>query len=154
MSATERQPSVFERYTERARRAVFYARYEAAHSGPPIEPEHLLLGIIRDDGGMMRGILAKRSIEVGDLQRELESLRPARPEPPVGMDIPLSGRSMRALELAERESAGGGYLGVEHILVGILLEGGSAATVLQKRGLDATVARHAIMQLLKERSNA
>ena len=41
---------MFERYTEKARRVIFFARYEASQFGAPaIEPEHLLLGLMRED---------------------------------------------------------------------------------------------------------
>ena len=41
---------MFERYTEKARRIIFFARYEASQYGSPyIETEHLLLGIVRED---------------------------------------------------------------------------------------------------------
>jgi ATP-dependent Clp protease ATP-binding subunit ClpA len=41
---------MFERYTEKARRVIFFARYEASQFGSPfIETEHVLLGLLRED---------------------------------------------------------------------------------------------------------
>src|SRR5271163_3661203 len=60
VSATPRNRSatMFERYTEKARRAIFFARYEASQYGSTtIETEHLLLGILREDHGIARKFL-------------------------------------------------------------------------------------------------
>jgi ATP-dependent Clp protease ATP-binding subunit ClpC len=46
---------MFERYTEKARRTIFFARYEASHFGSPyIETEHLLLGLLRENHELVR----------------------------------------------------------------------------------------------------
>jgi len=56
---------MFERYTEHARRAIFFARYETSQVGSPlIETEHLLLGILREQKELMRHLLPKRELRV------------------------------------------------------------------------------------------
>jgi ATP-dependent Clp protease ATP-binding subunit ClpC len=44
---------MFERYTEIARRVILFARYEASQFGSPIETEHLLLGLVREDKALI-----------------------------------------------------------------------------------------------------
>ncbi len=49
---------MFERYTEKARRVIFFARYEASQFGTPaIEPEHLLLGLLKEDKALNRSLI-------------------------------------------------------------------------------------------------
>ena len=49
---------MFERYTEKARRVIFFARYEASQFGSPcIETEHLLLGLLREDKALVRSLV-------------------------------------------------------------------------------------------------
>jgi ATP-dependent Clp protease ATP-binding subunit ClpC len=49
---------MFERYTEKARRVIFFARYEASQFGSPyIETEHLLLGLLREDKALTNRFL-------------------------------------------------------------------------------------------------
>ena len=57
---------MFERYSERARRVIFFARYEASQYGSPyIETEHLLLGLLREDSGLRRLFLGPSSVAGG-----------------------------------------------------------------------------------------
>ena len=57
---------MFERYTERARRVIFFARYEASQLGSrTIETEHLLLGLIRENNGLTGQLLGRSKIEPG-----------------------------------------------------------------------------------------
>ena len=55
---------MFERYTEKARRVIFFARYEASQFGSPyIETEHLLLGLLREDRAVVKGVPDKVNAE-------------------------------------------------------------------------------------------
>ncbi|HEV3141227.1 MAG TPA: Clp protease N-terminal domain-containing protein, partial [Vicinamibacterales bacterium] len=61
---------MFERYTEQARRVLFFARYEASQSGTvSIEVEHLLLGLIREGKGSSSRIFARAHISLEDVRR-------------------------------------------------------------------------------------
>ena len=63
---------MFQRFTENARRVIFYARYEASQYGSPyIEPEHLLLGLCRDDKGLLRHFTAKAGGAI-EIRAEIE----------------------------------------------------------------------------------
>ena len=73
---------MFERYTEKARRVIFFARYEASQFGSPyIETEHLLLGLLREDKALTNRFLRshasvesiRKQIEGGASIREIEA---------------------------------------------------------------------------------
>jgi ATP-dependent Clp protease ATP-binding subunit ClpC len=142
---------LFERYTERARRAIFYGRYEAARSHPPIEPEHLLLGILHDSGTMIAAILKDYGLDAATLRADALRAWPPASDTPAPADVPLSARSKTALDLAQEESSAVAYLGVEHLLLGVLREGGPAAHLLGQHGLDAAVTRRTVAAILEER---
>src|SRR5262249_20404454 len=68
---------MFERYTEQARRALFFARYECSQLGSPsIETKHLLLGLIRESRGLTAHIIT-RSVSLATLRREIDERAPA-----------------------------------------------------------------------------
>jgi len=111
---------MFERYTEDARRTLFFARYEASQLGDmTIEPEHLLLGLIREPA-------------LNDLfTEELENARAAieqrirRERISAHTDIPFSSVTKRILTSAahEADALNQPYIGSEHLLLGLLREG-------------------------------
>jgi ATP-dependent Clp protease ATP-binding subunit ClpC len=69
---------MFERSTERARRVLFFARFEASQLGSrSIETEHLLLGLIREGKGISSRLLARADVSLDELRAEA-SLRVAR----------------------------------------------------------------------------
>src|SRR5213594_3994288 len=64
---------MFERYTERARRVLFFARYEASQLGSiSIETEHLLLGLIREGKGLTSRIFARSRLSLENIRKEIE----------------------------------------------------------------------------------
>jgi hypothetical protein len=131
---------MFERYTERARRAVFFARYEASQFGSPyIEAEHILLGILREDHRIPRWD------ELADLVRKrIEESTTIRHSLSASIDLPLANGAKRVLGYAaeEAERLSRKYIGSEHLLLGILRENNCfAATILREAGLDLKKAR-------------
>ena len=68
---------MFERYTEAARRVLFFARYEADRmKSASVESEHLLLGLIRETGGMVPRLLARAGIAPETIRKDIDGLRP------------------------------------------------------------------------------
>src|SRR5919199_997286 len=64
---------MFERYTEKARRVIFFARYEASQFGSPyIETEHLLLGLLREEKCFAAEILHERGLRLSTIREELQ----------------------------------------------------------------------------------
>lgn len=135
---------MFERYTEKARRTIFFARYEAAQLRSPfIETEHLLLALIREEKKNLSGFLKKGAAD--EIQRELQALVPSDPQTSTGnADLPLSNESKRVLAYAAEESERlrDRHIGPEHFFLGLLRERDSvAARMLVKYGADLSVIR-------------
>jgi ATP-dependent Clp protease ATP-binding subunit ClpA len=146
---------VFERYTERARRIIFFARYEAAQLGSPsIETEHLLLGLLREGAGLVRQILDRHGVEPVALRRGIEA-GASRERTTTSVDIPLSQAAQRVLmhasEEAQREKSD--HIGADHILVGLLMER-RAAEVLQQAGLTVEATRRDLTAIRESRTHA
>src|SRR5258705_2419062 len=95
---------MFERYTENARRVIFFARYEVSKLGSKsIEREHLLLGLFREDKDLIAGFLtANGSTKM--IQQQVEASLTKGEWIPTAVEIPLSQRSKRVLEYAQEES--------------------------------------------------
>jgi len=135
---------VLERFTEKARRVIFFARYEASQYGSPcIETEHLLLGLVREDKGLAnRYLRAQGSIE--SIRKEIESRITIRERISTSVEVPLSAESKRILAFAAEEAdrLGHKHVGTEHLLLGILREEKCfGAEILQERGLRLTTLR-------------
>ncbi len=129
---------MFERYTEKARRVIFFARYEASQYGSPyIETEHLLLGLLREDQTLAH-ILLKSLPSIQMVRTEIEASIEARERISTSVEVPLTQECKRILNYAAEESArlGSRHIGTEHLLLGILREEGSrAACILRGHGI-------------------
>jgi hypothetical protein len=141
---------MFERYTEKARRVVFFARYEASHYGSPyIETEHLLLGMMREELPLLRMLLGQGDI-AGKIRSEIEEQITRRERISTSVDIPLTAECKKAFNLASEEAQrlAHRHIGSEHVLLGLLrVEGSLAARLLQARGLKANAVREKIAKL-------
>ena len=115
---------MFERYTERARRVIFFARYEASNfGGVTIETEHLLLGLLRENPDMLNHFT--RDASTNDNVRKLvEGRITMREKVPTSVDLPLSEECKRILACAaeEAERLLHKHIGPEHLLLGMLRE--------------------------------
>ncbi len=130
---------MFERYTEKARRVIFFARYEASQFGSPyIETEHLLLGLLRENPALTSKVLpAIGSIE--GIRKQIEERTTPREKTSTSVDLPLSNESKRVLAYAaeEAEQLKQKHIGSEHLLLGLLREKNAfAAYLLNSRGLS------------------
>ncbi len=117
---------MFERYTEAARRALFFARYEASELGAmAIETEHILLGLVRD----ARVLAMLPSLPLERLRAEIDGRAVAREKVPTSMEIPFTADTMRVLQFAAQEADDlrHAHIGVEHLLLGLLREEHSIA---------------------------
>src|SRR5215475_112828 len=148
---------MFERYTERARRVLFFARYEASQLGSiSIETEHLLLGLIREGKGLTSRIFSKSHLSMESIRKEIEGRALYRDKVSTSVDIPLSLESKRTLGYASEEAERmlHNYIGTEHILLGLMREEKSvAASILSEKGMRLSAVREDIVQLLNEKAN-
>ena len=102
---------MFERFTEKARRVSFFARYEAAQFGSPyIETEHLLLGLLREDKALTNRFLRFHPTE--SIRKQIEEHTIVREKTSTTIDLPLSNESKRVLAYGEEEAE---RLGHKHI---------------------------------------
>lgn len=117
---------MFERYNEQARRAIFFARYEASQFGSPmIELEHLVLGVLRDYPGIP--FATKEAV-----RRRIEEAKPAGEKTSTSVDLPLSLETKRALVYASDQVKEPDFITPKELLLGILrLEHSLAAQILR-----------------------
>jgi hypothetical protein len=133
---------MFERYTEKARRVIFFARYEASHYGSPwIETEHMLLGLMRESKEILRWA---PGLTADAVRKRIDDLTPKLPQTSTSVDLPLSNDSQRALKLAADEAnrLTHKHIGTEHLFLGLLdVEDCFAAQLLREGGADAAAMR-------------
>ena len=145
---------MLERFTEKARRVIFFARYEASQYGSPcIETEHLLLGLVREDKTLAnRYLRAHGSIE--SIRKEIESRITIRERISTSIEVPLSAESKRILSYAadEADKLGTKHVGTEHLLLGILREEKCfGSEILSERGLRLTALREELARSSSEK---
>ena len=148
---------MFERYTEKARRVIFFARYEASQYGSPyIETEHLLLGLMREDKALANRFLRSHG-SIESIRKEIEQRITIRERISTSVEVPLSQESKRILNYAteEAERLGHRHVGTEHLLLGILREEKCfGAEILQERGLRLSTLREELARSAGEKAPA
>src|SRR2546430_507088 len=139
---------MFERYTEKARRVIFFARYEASQFGAPaIEPEHLLLGLMREDKTLTGRFFPRAQVSIESIRKEIEGRTLLREKISTSVELPLAPETKRVLHYAHEESdrLQHRHIGTEHLLLGLLREERSmAAEILYERGLRLNAVRDEI----------
>jgi len=147
---------MFERYTEKARRVIFFARYEASQYGSPyIETEHLLLGLLREDRALARRILGEVNSDEG-IRTEIARHITPRERISTSVEVPLTLESKKILNLAAEEAdrLGHRHIGTEHILLGLLrVEGSLAGKILQARSVRVATLREQVAKVSVESIN-
>ncbi len=146
---------MFEKYNEKARRALFFARYEASKLGSRvIESEHILLGILREGEETVAEIFRRFQVKPEDVRREIEGERVFVERISSTAELPLSEESKKILAYAahEAESMLHASVGSEHLLIGILrVEGSLAMRILSHHGFDVYTVREEALSIAKER---
>jgi len=147
---------MFERYTEKARRVIFFARYEASLGGTEaIEPEHLLLGIAREEKSLLTQFLRNGKGSIEEMRSRIEQDRPGKERIPTNVELPLAPESKRVLHYAHEESdrLQDRHIGNEHLLLGLMREERSlAAQVLDELGVRFDGVRESLAQNWSRRS--
>ena len=146
---------MFERYTEKARRVIFFARYEASQFGSPfIETEHLLLGLLREDKALTNRFLRSHA-SIESIRKQIEGRTPIREKVSTSVDLPLSQECKRVLAYAaeEAERLAHKHIGTEHLLLGLLREDKSfAAEILHERGLRLSTLREELSRVQNDKA--
>src|SRR5579862_1885774 len=146
---------MWQRFTETARKVIFYSQEEAQKFGEGyVSTEHLLLGLVREQC-VATAVLAKMRISSNRVRAEVTKQLPRghnRPSP----DMTLTPRAKRTIDLAyvEAREFGDNYIGTEHLLLGMIHEGdGLAGRVLTKLGAELNMARAAVVAVRAEKGD-
>ena len=141
---------MWQRFTERARRVVFFAQEEAGRLGENyVSTEHLLLGLVRENDSVAARILDRMGVSLGRIRSEIER-QVTRGDGRLGQDMQLTPRAKRVIDLAydEARQLSNNYIGTEHLLLGLIREGeGLAGRVLAKLGVELERTRREVMAL-------
>jgi heme-degrading monooxygenase HmoA len=133
---------MFERYTESARCVLFFARYEADQAGSlTIEPEHVLLGVLRDAPQAIARFISSGSIE--PLRRAVADAPPPQEKVSTSVEIPFSTDGKLALSRAaiEADELRNRFIAPEHLVLGVLATSGPAVRALGDAGVDPDAMR-------------
>jgi ATP-dependent Clp protease ATP-binding subunit ClpC len=145
-----------ERFTQRARKVLTLAHQEAERTQQNrIGTEHLLIGLLQEDGGVAGRVLRELGLEEDRVREMIERVRPR--EVVENQDIELGSDTQKVLEFAIEEARrmGHHYIGTEHLLLGLVrMEEGLAMEVLRKMGVTGEQIRRQTRRVLQETSNA
>jgi ATP-dependent Clp protease ATP-binding subunit ClpC len=140
-------------FTERVRKVLAMAREEAARLHHEyVGTEHILLGLIREGEGVAAAVLQNLSVDLDEIQQKIEeTVKKGKAAAATGPDLPYTSRAKKVLELAmgEARDLSHGYVGTEHLLLGLLREEkGIAAQVLTDAGVNLDAAKAETLRLL------
>jgi ATP-dependent Clp protease ATP-binding subunit ClpC len=143
---------MFDKFTERAKKVVNLSREEAARLGHDyIGTEHLLLGLIKEGGGVATAVLENLGLDLERIKLEVEKALTMGGGTLTFGEVPFTPRAKKVLELAVEESQalGHNYIGTEHLLLGLIREGeGIAYQVFEQCNLRLEKAREMTIYLL------
>ncbi len=141
---------MWQRFTERAKKVVFFAQEEAQKFGEGyVSTEHLLLGLVREQDSVAARVLERLGVGLNKIRSEVEKQLP-RGDARQTQDMTLTPRAKRVIDLAydEARNLNNNYIGTEHLLLGLIREGdGLAGRVLAKLGIELDKARREVMAL-------
>lgn len=142
---------MFEKFTERGRKVIIYAREEAEkRQNDYLGTEHLLLGLLREEESLPMVILKKMGLSAEELRLEVEKNLPTGSNILTFGDIPFTPRAKKVLELAVEEARllGHSYIGSEHLLIGLIREdAGIAGKILRNLGANLLGVRQLAINL-------
>jgi len=144
---------MYQRFTEKAEKAIAFSQQSAVDLGHNyVGTEHILLGLVKEGSGVAARVLQAQGITEEKILKEIDELigkGEAAGEAPVG----FTPRTKRVLELAFKEARrmGQGYIGTEHLLLGIMKEGESVAVrIMMDLGVDPQKLLSELIKVLNE----
>ncbi|MBF0538930.1 MAG: ATP-dependent Clp protease ATP-binding subunit [Nitrospirae bacterium] len=142
---------MFEKFTERGRKIIIYAKEEAENrQNDYLGTEHLLLALLRDKEGLPVTILRKMGLSTEDIRVEVERNLPGGSNLLTFGEIPFTPRAKKVLELSVEEARllGHNYIGSEHLLLGLIREDeGIGGKILRNLGANLLGARQLTINL-------
>ncbi len=146
-------PNKMERFTQRARRVLSLAQEEAERlQHGQIGTEHLLLGLMREDGGVAGRVLRELGLDLRRVEELVVRLTDSGVRAPNGT-LDLSAGTKKVLELAvdEARRMGHHYIGTEHLLLGLVRQqDGVAIEVLRRLSISPEEVRRKTRSVLSE----
>src|SRR5262249_39699952 len=147
-----RHPTMYERFTDRARKVMQLANQEAQRlSHEYVGTEHILLGLVKEGSGVAANVLKNLDINLGKIRLEVEKLTRPGPEVSCPGKLPQTPKAKKVIEYSveEARALNHNYVGTEHVLLGLLREQeGVAAQVLMNLGLRLERVREEVLNLL------
>ena len=148
---------MFDRFTQRARKVMGFARREAQELNHEyIGTEHILLGLIREGNGVAAGVISSLGINLEAMRKEVLKNLTVRPKHEPSMQVPFTPRAKKAVELAleEAKNIGHGHVGTEHLLLALLRENeGIAPHILRTMGCRLEEVRESVIEFIGGISN-
>lgn len=142
---------MYERFTDRARKVMQLATQEAQrYNHEYIGTEHILLGLLKETGGLAANVLRILQVSVTSLQTDMQALLQSGSTVVKMAKLPQTARAKKVLEHAMAESRlfNAGHVGTEHILLGLVQEEeGIAAMVLNNHGVTLEKCRQEVARL-------
>lgn len=142
----------FDRFNDRAKRVIALAQDEAIRFNHNyIGVEHVLLGLVREGEGVGARVLDSMGVELSKVRTAIEFTIGRGDSTTTPSEITLSPRTKKVFELAidEARKLGHSHIGTEHLLLGVVREGGSVATgVLESLGVELERVRHQVIATL------
>lgn len=144
----------WERFTQRARRVLSLAQEEAERLNHSyIGSEHVLIGLLREEGGVAGRVLRELGLDVVRVQAMVERLssNPTTRTPFTKTELSPSTKRLLELAVEEARRMGQHYISTEHLLLGMARQNeGVAIDVLRKFGISAEQIRRQTKRMLKE----
>ena len=143
---------MFDRFTDRAKKVMSFARQEAMKFNHEyIGTEHILLGLVQEGSGVAANVLKNMSIDLEKIRHEVEKIVKTGPSMVTMGQLPFTPRAKKVLELSLEEASqlSHNYIGTEHLLLGLIRENeGIAAQVLMNLGVKLDDVREEVLEFL------
>ena len=150
-------PNRMERFTQRARRVLSLAQEAAVRlQHHQIRPEHLLLSLMREEGGVAGRVLRDQGLDSRSVEERVERLTRAEARR-TDSQLDLSAGTKKALELAvdEARRLGHHYIGTEHLLLGLVrLQDSAALDILRELNVSPEVIRQQVAAFMQEQASS
>ena len=143
---------MFDRFTDRAKKVMSFARQEAQKFNHEyIGTEHILLGLVQEGSGVAANVLKNMTIDLEKIRHEVEKIVKTGPSMVTMGQLPFTPRAKKVLELSMEEASqlSHNYIGTEHLLLGLIKENeGIAAQVLMNLGVKLDEVREEVLEFL------
>ncbi|MBL8756564.1 MAG: ATP-dependent Clp protease ATP-binding subunit [Planctomycetes bacterium] len=149
---------MFDRFTDRAKKVMSFARQEAMKFNHEyIGTEHILLGLVQEGSGVAANVLKHMTIDLEKIRHEVEKIVKTGPSMVTMGQLPFTPRAKKVLELSLEEASqlSHNYIGTEHLLLGLIRENeGIAAQVLMNLGVKLDEVREEVLEFLGASENS